>query len=64
MEEALRADPGAVADDHARGVVALQDRLVPDVDVGADLDRLRVEDEDAGLEDHGITQAGELLDLE
>ncbi len=64
VEEALRANPRPIADHHACVVVALQDGLVPDVDVRADLDILRMKDQHPVLEDDILTNACQLRSLE
>ena len=45
VEVALLADPALIADHHPVLVVALKDRVVADVDAGADLDVPSVEDQ-------------------
>lgn len=64
VEEALLADPAAVADVHVPGVVALEDRVVPDVDVGADEDALGMKDADAFLDHGSFAEGGQLLESE
>src|SRR5262245_53375277 len=61
MQIALRADPRAVADAHPGPVViAMQYRVVPNVDVVADDDRPRVKRQHARLEHDAATARPEL----
>src|SRR5262249_5200379 len=64
VEEALLPDPRSGADAHAVLEVPLQDRLVADVDVLADVDRFRVKYEHAVLEDDSRSERREVLELE
>ena len=62
VEEALLADPRAVADHEAAAMVALEDREVTHVDTSADVHVPRVEDEDVFFDDRSLTEPGKLLD--
>src|SRR5262245_50623355 len=52
VEKALLADPDVVADDHRIAVIGLENGVVTDVDVVAEMDVLGMEEEDARLDDH------------
>ena len=56
VQEGRLADPRAAPDDELVLVVALQDRVVPDVDVLVERDVLGMEDERARLEHHRAGQ--------
>ena len=58
------ADPGAVADDELPARVALEHRPVADVDVVAEVHRLRVPDEHALLDDAPGAEGAEVGRLE
>lgn len=47
MQKALLADPSIASDDHLVLMVALEDRLVADIDIVAQLDVFRMEYQDA-----------------
>src|SRR4051794_14223847 len=57
-------DPGLIADLHRVLVVALQDSAMADIDVAAELDVLRVEDQHVPFEDAVIATRSELLGRE